>query len=146
MTNRQDIVDLLITTLQKIKTDNGFSSDIGKNIFDYSEIFLNKDNTPAIRIYDYKNTIDPDKPNSFHNILSIRLDIISVDDHVINLRNHIRDIYKVLGENEDLFWSTYQAELNPESDEMIHEKDMESIASAQLYFTITYPTPKWMLE
>jgi len=107
---------------------------------------FNDKNTPAIMVYDFSNDIDPEYAGAHMNRLSVRIDVISLEDDVVNLREHISDIYLALGNAEDSFWRDYTAELIPDRDEMSHEKETVSVGAGQIFIIIKYPVSKWGLN
>lgn len=136
---RQTIVDIIVEKMKLISAANGFYSEAGKNVFEWLEKSLDKDEYPAIIIRDVAD--DTKDEQVLNHSLKVEVDI-AVSNKVTTLwdmREVTSDVLKVFGEIENAI--NYKcAYLGSEF--LVEQKDT-FYGGVRLTFTIAYQTGRW---
>jgi hypothetical protein len=136
---RQMIVDIIVDQMKKIQHENSFYSDAGKNVFEWLEKPLDKDEYPAIIIRDVSD--DTQDGQVLNHSLKIEVDIAvsSKATTVWDMREVSSDVLKTFGVIEDTI--NYQcAYLGSEF--LLEQKDTV-YGGVRLTFSVAYQTSRW---
>lgn len=136
---RQEIVTAIVEKMKEILTANGFYSDAGKNVFEWLDKSLGKDEYPAIIIRDITdNTADG---QYLDHKLKIEIDIAVKDgsNTTWNMREVSSDVIKSFGLLEEEI--NYRCNYNG-SDFLVDQKDT-LYGGVRLDFEVLYQTGRW---
>lgn len=136
---RQKIVTAIVEKMKEISTANGFYSDAGKNVFEWLDKSLGKDEYPAIIIRDISdNTTDG---QYLDHKLKIEIDIAVKDGNntTWNMREVSSDVIKSFGLLEEKI--NYRFNYNG-SDFLVDQKDT-LYGGVRLDFEVLYQTGRW---
>ncbi|MFY4767463.1 hypothetical protein ACOTV5_02395 [Aliarcobacter butzleri] len=136
---RQEIVTAIVEKMKEISTANGFYSDAGKNVFEWLDKSLGKDEYPAIIIRDITdNTADG---QYIDHKLKIEIDIAVKDgsNTTWNMREVSSDVIKSFGLFEEEI--NYRCNYNG-SDFLVDQKDT-LYGGVRLDFEVLYQTGRW---
>jgi len=136
---RQFIVDSIAQQLKLISAVNGFYSEAGKNVFEWLEKPLDKDEYPAIIVRDV--TDDVSDGQILEHSLKIEVDI-AVSNKATSLwdmREVTSDVLKAFGvlENTINYKCKYLG-----SDFLVEQKDTV-YGGVRLTFSVSYETQRW---
>ena len=135
---RQKVIDTIVENLKRIKRENGFYSDAGKNVFEWMEKTLEDRDFPALIIRDPSSkTISQ---SLFQNILKIEVDVATKGKNSIwNMREATSDVLKIFGELEDIL--NYKIEYL--GFETVSEQRESIYSGTRMEFEITYHTRRF---
>lgn len=135
---RQKVIDTIVENLKRIKRENGFYSDAGKNVFEWMEKTLEDRDFPALIIRDPSSkTISQ---SLFQNILKIEVDVATKGKNSIwNMREATSDVLKIFGELEDIL--NYKIEYL--GFEAVSEQRESMYSGTRMEFEITYHTRRF---
>ena len=136
---RQKIVTAIVEKMKEISTANGFYSDAGKNVFEWLDKSLGKDEYPAIIIRDISDNV-ADGQYLDHK-LKIEIDIAVKDggNTTWNMREVSSDVIKSFGLLEEKI--NYRFNYNG-SDFLVDQKDT-LYGGVRLDFEVLYQTGRW---
>lgn len=136
---RQTIIDTIVEQMKLISAASGFYSEAGKNVFEWLEKPLDKDEYPAIIIRDVAD--DTQDGQVLNHSLKIEVDIAisNKTTTVWDMREVTSDVLKVFGVVEDTI--NYQcAYLGSEF--LLEQKDTV-YGGVRLTFSVDYQTSRW---
>lgn len=130
---RQKVVDSIVENLKRIRIDNGFYSDAGKNVFEWMEKTLEDRDFPALIVRDPSSKTNAQ--SLFQNVLKIEVDVATKGKNsILNMRETTSDVLKIFGELENI--------LNYKIDYLGYETMLEQRESmysgTRMEFEITY--------
>ena len=136
---RQEIVTAIVEKMKEISTANGFYSDAGKNVFEWLDKSLGKDEYPAIIIRDISDNV-ADGQYLDHK-LKIEIDIAVKDgsNTTWNMREVSSDVIKSFGLLEEKIYC--RCNYNG-SDFLVDQKDT-LYGGVRLDFEVLYQTGRW---
>lgn len=137
---RQIIVTTITDQMKKISAANGFYSEAGKNVFEWQDRKLDKDEYPAIIIRDVsKNSVDKN-PLSEHT-LKVEIDIaISEGDQTPwNMREATSDVIKAFGSVEEELNYTCRCT----GDDFIVKTKDTTYGGVRVEFEVDYQSARW---
>ena len=135
---RQKIIDVILENLKRIKRENGFYSDAGKNVFEWMEKTLEDRDFPALIVRDPSSKINTQ--SLFQNVLKIEIDVATKGKNSIwNLREATSDVLKIFGELEDIL--NYKIEYL--GFETVSEQRENMYSGTRMEFEITYHTRRF---
>ena len=136
---RQFIIDSIAEQLKLISAANGFYSEAGKNVFEWLEKPLDKDEYPAIIVRDV--TDDVSDGQILEHSLKIEVDIAvsNKGTSLWDMREVTSDVLKAFGELENTI--NYKCRYLG-SDFLVEQKDT-IYGGVRLTFSVSYETPRW---
>lgn len=136
---RQTIVDEAIKQMKNISSSNGFYSEAGKNVFEWLEKPLDKDEYPAIIVRDPSDNI-ADQNNVFSHSLKIEIDIAVVGKNAPwNMREVTSDVIKAFKGVED----TLNFSCTCKGNDFIAEQKESLYGGVRVEFAVEYQSMKW---
>lgn len=136
---RQKIVDTIIEKLKTISGSNGFYSEAGKNVFEWLEKPLDKDEYPAIVVRDPADNVTDDFTITRHN-LKIEVDIAVIGKNTPwNMREVTSDVIKAFSLVEEEL--NYQCKCN--GNEFITEQKDTTYGGVRVEFDVMYQSRRW---
>jgi len=136
---RQKIVTAIVDQMKFISSANGFYSEAGKNVFEWLDKPLDKDEYPAIIVRDpADNAADG---QVLEHKLKIEIDIAVKDgkNATWNMREVSSDVIKAFGQVEDLLG--YQCAYS--GNEFLVEHRDTVYGGVRLEFEVNYITSRW---
>jgi hypothetical protein len=136
---RQIIVDTIAEQMKLISAANGFYSEAGKNVFEWLEKPLDKDEYPAIIIRDVSD--DTNDSQILEHSLKVEVDIAisNKTTSLWDMREVTSDVLKAFGVIEDTI--NYQCQYLG-SEFLVEQKDT-IYGGVRLSFTVAYQTGRW---
>ena len=133
------IVDTIAEQLKLISSANGFYSEAGKNVFEWLEKPLDKDEYPAIIIRDVSDDVKDDQILAHSLKIEIDLAISNKSTTLWDMREVTSDVLKAFSVIENIisYRCTYLG-----NDFLIEQKDTV-YGGVRLTFTIEYQTQRW---
>lgn len=142
MSRRQEIVDILMSRLNNISIENGFTNDIAK-VEEWAVAKLSDKEMPAIVLRDTGSSADSGISGSTAYSLKIEIDVLVSDKEttIAKLRTIMSDILKAIGaESDDLpEYRTY------DGDEILAEHQDKYYGGTRMKFTVVYHAIEWEL-
>lgn len=143
-TIRQLIIDNLITRLQEISIDNGYSADYGY-IGEHRLTPLSDNEYPAIVLIDEGQDVAVYDQSKTDYLLHITISTLcNGEESPSQIRNYVADIYKALA--ADLGCGGYALEIIPVSDVPYYIQEDNVYASLEIKFNIIYSIRSWQLD
>lgn len=136
---RQIIVTAIAEQMEKISSANGFYSEAGKNVYEWLDKPLDKDEYPAIIVRDISDTTNDTQV--LEHSLKIEVDIAVSNGKSTswNMREVSSDVIKAFDQVEKTL--NYQCKYLG-SDFLVEHKD-SVYGGARLEFIVSYQTPRW---
>ncbi len=142
MSKRQQIIDAIKTRLQTIKIANGYSTNIGNNVFEWKHSPVSAEKASGLVFRDVSNTIEIGVLGRFRWKLGIEIEIITAGGTAsADIRKMIADVYKAI--NADIFWNGLALNTEQPEDEMQIIQEEKTIAGVLIRFSILYDVPAW---
>lgn len=136
---RQFIIDSIAEQLRLISATNGFYSEAGKNVFEWLEKPLDKDEYPAIIVRDV--TDDVSDGQILEHSLKIEVDVAvsNKSTSLWDMREVTSDVLKAFGNLENTI--NYKCRYLG-SDFLVEQKDT-IYGGVRITFSVSYETPRW---
>lgn len=137
---RQIIVDEIVKQMKEISSSNGFYSEAGKNVFEWLEKPLDKDELPGIIIRDVSDSATDNNTISEH-ILKIEVDIAVAAGKLTTwkMREVTSDVIKAFSKVEEAL--NFQCKFNG-SEFLLEQKDT-TYGGVRVEFDVLYQSRKW---
>ena len=138
-TIRQSIITQLLSELGNISTANGYSFDVGNNIFDFRSSLLGGDEYPAIIIRDPVDDISEDDDRE-HNL---QIDVIVAakgGTSVADVREMIADVCAAFS---NITSQTYVTDARYTGSEIMTDQEQNKFGAANIKFAVIYHTDLW---
>ncbi|MBT9169272.1 MAG: hypothetical protein DDT19_02628 [Syntrophomonadaceae bacterium] len=138
---RQQIMDRVRARLQGITIANGFSFNLGANVFEWQVTPLQEARLPAIIYRDAENSIE--LIEAHRNRLGVEIEIMTRGDTAItDMRRMIADVYRAIG--TDIQWGALALNTYPQGDRITREIETQNIVGALINIVIEFRTREWM--
>jgi hypothetical protein len=136
---RQIIVTTIVEQMELISSANGFYSEAGKNVYEWLDKPLDKDEYPAIIIRDISDTTNDTQV--LEHTLKIEVDIAVSNGKSTSwkMREVSSDVIKAFAQVEETL--SYQCKYLG-SDFLVEHKD-SVYGGVRLEFTVSYQTSRW---
>lgn len=138
---REQIMDFLINKLKQIKTQNGFYTNAGQNVYEWKNDPLPPERLPALIVRDALVRADDGIIGAHRWVLGI--EIACAGRNAREMRRIIADVFKVISECEQERFGINNAFIElSRSDMQVERHDIE-LSAAVLYFSVVYDAPRW---
>jgi len=139
---RQDIIDAINTQFAKIRTANGYKTNIGASVREWQTTPIPVDVLPAICFRDGDNEIEASAFDKSFNRVILVIEAFGKDVSAATVRTYVEDIYKAVGADET--WGGLALETQPLGDTINMETEEEGVGRATVRISILYETTKWV--
>lgn len=141
MTTRQQIINAVIARLQTITTGNGYSADLGSNIFEWPALNISKNKLPAAIVSD---PVDQYKEywSSNHVDRDLRVEIELIAKGTPDIARELAgDVLRAIG--TDYTFGGLAMETEPVSIELDVKEEEYLFSGASIALTVKYRTEVW---
>ena len=144
---RQKIVDEVDKELKTITKDNGYETNVGKNVFEWLDAPVEAKDLPAIVWRDRQDPITVDSKVTHIHDLTMEIELFATGASVPKtMRKLIADVTKLIGKIKTdgrVTWSALAIDTFPVSEEMVLDENTKKLMSALVSINIQYHTAKF---
>lgn len=142
-TIRQQLVNLVLSELRKIKVANGSKTDIGKSVWEWRAIPFQTDELPALIFRDLDEPVANSETGGQRQKRLLHCQIViavSGETSVETLRKILADVERAIKTGRQTSWGGLAIETRPRISRLITEQESDRIAGGIVEFFIDYAT------
>lgn len=148
MSKRQQIVDAVKARMATITTANGYTSNVGQQVFEWQATSVDASKLPCILVSDPVETNlggTDDNKNSAQRTFGLQFEVslllAETNQTAVKARLALEDVIRAIGTDQK--WSGLARRTEPVSDELKLDEEGTRISGVQMKFIVEYGRAPW---